>query len=296
MDILQYYSEPGINTDLKRHAERIDSLPNQPGLICQVAQGLIVHDMWVAQYGVEKPEAHDFRVNMAEFLDRVLLKDDRPLAIPRTPERRAIACCREFATLACAFLRAKGIPARSRCGFAAYFNWGGLEDHWMVEYWNGERWVRNDPQLDPLQYAQLEEWNGSKFRAFDPRDLSAADFITGGDAYLQCLDGRIDPETCGIANIHGLWFVRGQLLRDFAALNKIEVEPQLVRGMAGWADWPLIAKTDEEITPEEAELLRHAAALTLEPDENLRAIRELYECESALQAPPSILEDVHGLE
>ena len=42
------------------------------------------------------------------------------------------------------------VPARVRCGFAAYFSQGTYEDHWVCEYWKPEeeRWAQADSQLD----------------------------------------------------------------------------------------------------------------------------------------------------
>nr|WP_245939303.1 hypothetical protein [Actinacidiphila glaucinigra] len=36
--------------------------------------------------------------------------------------------------MACAFLRARGMGARARCGFATYFVEGRGLDHWITEY------------------------------------------------------------------------------------------------------------------------------------------------------------------
>nr|WP_246722323.1 transglutaminase-like domain-containing protein [Rhizobium laguerreae] len=46
--------------------------------------------------------------------------DPAPLDIPRPPERRSIGVCRHFTVLACAALKAQGVPARARCGFGMY--------------------------------------------------------------------------------------------------------------------------------------------------------------------------------
>ncbi|WP_269803231.1 transglutaminase domain-containing protein [Streptomyces sp. Go-475] len=51
---------------------------------------------------------------------------------PRPPEHRVVGTCRHFAILACAFLRARGIPARARCGFGTYCAEGRGLDHWIT--------------------------------------------------------------------------------------------------------------------------------------------------------------------
>src|SRR4051794_22206329 len=59
------------------------------------------------------------------WVDRVLACDQsrfaKPLDVPRPEADRVLGCCRDFPLLTVAALRARGIPARSRVGFAAYF-------------------------------------------------------------------------------------------------------------------------------------------------------------------------------
>ncbi len=100
-----------------------------------------------------------------------------------------------------------------------------------------------------------------------------------------------DPKMYGLETLYGLWFVRGQLLRDFAALNKVETVPFLVRLGKGlsWAPWRLVGAKDAELTEKDYRLLDHIAALTLQPDEHLDEIRALYETIPDLQAPEEIL-------
>ena len=75
---------------------------------------------------------------IAERLARIVELDDQPLHIARKPEGRALQRCNSFALMLVTMLRAKGVPARSRCGFAVYFNPPNFEDHWVCEYWNAQ--------------------------------------------------------------------------------------------------------------------------------------------------------------
>jgi hypothetical protein len=232
-------------------------------------------------------------------MSKIIENNPMPLTIARLPEERIIASCREFATLACAILRAKGIPARSRCGFAVYLGWkGSLEDHWIVEYWNGNRWIMNDPQIDPFQLSQIKKWGYNKLSIHtethipNPHDLTDNNFIVAGKAWQMCRNGLISPEICGIQNLHGLWFVRGQLLRDFAALNKIEVVPHLCRTERGlnWELWELINKADESLSDIELKLLDDIAYLTLDVKNSLYKINKLFMENELLQVPQLYLE------
>ena len=293
MEALHYYSTAGKLTGLERHKNRLDEMTDNPDYLCQIVQGLLLHDAWTESYGFRFVMEEDgWRMHMAALLDKVVELDPRPLTIPRAPEKRPVVCCREFATLACALLAAKGVPARSRCGFAAYFG-RGLHDHWIVEYWNGERWVGSDPQIDPLQLSLLQKWGVPVGRngTVNPHDLSADDFHVAGKAWRLCRSGEMDPDAYGIDDARGLCFVRGQLLRDFASLNKIQPVPHFVRIMHGldWQPWRLMQAGDGELSDLEWALLDRVALLSEEPHGNIAEIRRLYAETELLQVPEILL-------
>ncbi len=314
-EVLKYYSVPGDITRLDKYKDFTNWLTADPNAIYQLVQGLIVHDLWVERYGQVYDETHEYSQKLAymeDLLDKALELDHSNLAIPRHPHNRVIACCREFATLMCAFLRAKGIPARSRCGFATYFGWDGqYEDHWICEFWNGERWIMADPQLDPFQQSSVISWAlnmakensrlSQQIQDFNPRDLKADEFVTAGQAWKLCREGAADPDHFGIGcpirpewgidSLYGLWFVRGQLLRDFAALNKVETNPYLVRICKGldWKDWRLVGLRDQDLTDKDLQLLDEVAELTLQVDVNYHEIGKLYAENKDLKVPAEIL-------
>lgn len=95
---------------------------------------------------------------------------------------------------------------------------------------------------------------------------------------------------CGIEDFRGLWFVRGQLLRDFAALNKVEVTPHLCRRDLDWDTWRLLTANDFDLAETDFLLLDKIASLSLDVDNNLDAIIETYELNPSLQVPNNILE------
>ncbi|MCA2211290.1 transglutaminase-like domain-containing protein [Jidongwangia harbinensis] len=101
-----------------------------PGVLAAV-RGLLVHEPGSARSATGHLRAAH------QILGHILTADPRPLGEPRAPARRLAGCCRHFTVLAVAALRAHGIPARARCGFARYFTPGRYGDHWVVEYWNG---------------------------------------------------------------------------------------------------------------------------------------------------------------
>ena len=296
---LHYYSEPGLITRLDRYGPFLDWLTSDVRAINQVVQGILIHDLWIEQYGapLDWSQSYDTKIAyMEDLLDKAVQLDSRSLSLPRAPEKRVVCCCREFATLFCAILRYKGVPARSRCGFGLYFAPGYCEDHWMCEYWDRrqERWVQVDPQIDPFQQSTLKV-------EFSPLDMPAGNFMVAGEAWKKCRSGEIDPLRCGIScdpkefgleSLCGLWFVRGQLLRDFASLNKVETNPLLVRLGKGlsWRPWRLVGADDGELSSDDYRLLDTIAEYSMDPDRYFDEIRALYESTKDLQPPEEILD------
>jgi len=156
----------------------------------------------------------------ASLIARLLALDPSPLITARAPERRVIGTCRHFAVLACALLRHHEIPSRVRCGFATYFQPAHALDHWIVEHREpAGRWTRLDPEVlgqDVVEHAE---------------DLPPGAFITGAEAWQAYRRGDIDASTFGVYGTEnfGPAEIRGNLVKDLAALNKIEMLP--------WDEW-----------------------------------------------------------
>lgn len=274
-DVLAYYAQPAPMTAPGAYASLFAGLPEDvPGLVACV-QGLLLHIFWAERYGVRLSEERKGEVQIRPVerkLARMFELDPRPLSEPRPLERRLVGNCRDYSVLLCAMLRHRGVPARARCGFGTYFQPNHYEDHWVVEYWSAAegRWVMVDAQIDELQRRALS-------LRFDPLDMPPGRFVTGGEAWQLCRSGRADPDSFGIWDMHGLWFVAGDLVRDLLALCKIEVLP--------WDGWGLMRGPDDPYSAQELALLDRLAALTLAPDANLAELRALYTGEPRLRPP-----------
>ena len=214
---LEFYATPGPMTRPGAMAPMLNDLPTGVGEIYRIVQGLMIHIYWARHYGLELDEARQSEVQIRPLsakLERIVELDPRPLSEPRDVDRRLVGNCRDFSLLLVGLLRHRGIPARARCGFGRYFEPNHYEDHWVGEVWNAAegRWVLLDAQMDDLQRGVLQ-------LPFDPLDVPRDQFITGGRAWQLCRAGQADPETFGIHDMSGLWFVRGNLVRDVAALS-----------------------------------------------------------------------------
>jgi hypothetical protein len=277
-DPLQYYAQPGPMTDLSAHAAWLEDLPVEISALAEVVQGNLLHIFWAERYGVELSDARKQEVQIrpaAEMLARMRLVDGRPLTVPRPVDERLVGNCRDFATLLCALCRYRGIPARARCGFGTYFEPDKYVDHWVCEVWQAdvERWVLVDAQLDALQCRALQI-------QFDPCAVPHDQFLTGGDAWELCRAGQADPGRFGIFDMWGLWFIRGNLIRDLASLNKTELLP--------WDCWGLIDKDEAQITPEDLALLDQVAALRTRDNDAFAELRTIYQRNDDLSVPAVI--------
>jgi len=276
--MLEYYAAPGPMTDLADVGPGVfDGLPTDPAGLCRTVQGLIVHEMWASAYGFDVPESRltDLQTRSAvEMTDVIRRLDARPLSAPRPVEQRMVGNCRHFSTFSTALLRHAGIPARARCGFGMYFEPGKHVDHWVTEYWHaGERrWVRIDSQLDAVQRAAITA-------EFDTEDLPPGPFVPAGEAWQQCRTGRADPNTFGIFEFWGLWFVHANVVRELAALNKMELLP--------WDVWGPM--TVQEEPNAEATTLTDTVAEAI-AGEDTNAVRRVYEDNQDLRVPDKVFD------
>jgi hypothetical protein len=285
----EYYTDAGPMTALGAHESEYGALPKDLASLCQVVQGLLIHrDIAPWLYGIKLTEAQreDGHIRpIAQMLTRIHELDSRPLTAARDVGHRLPGVCRHFSLMLCSMLREQGVPARPRCGFGAYFTPGKFEDHWVCEYWNAaeKRWILVDAQLDAIQRKALNI-------TFNPLDVPRDRFIIAGDAWQMCRARGADPAAFGLTHVQlkGLSFIAGNVVRDLASLNRMEMLP--------WDVWGLMAMDDASITDEQKALLDRVAALTLKSDsENeFGALREIYESDDRLRVPPVVFNVLHN--
>ena len=276
-DEFAYYAKYGIITDPGSYTGLFDNLPADISVLRNIIQGIVLHVFWAERYGEklsEEREAEAGTRHVELMLARLMDIDGRTIVDRRPLSQRLVGNCRTFSVLLAAMLQSQGKPARARCGFGRYFMPGWHEDHWICEYWNDNqsRWIMVDAQLDDFQCQELQV-------GFDPLDVPRDQFIVGGKAWLDCRSGGADPAKYGIFDMRGLWFVRGNLIRDVAALNKVELLP--------WDGWGLIDRKDDDISHEELSLLDEVASMTV-AKVDFHAVRDAYGTNEGLEVPPEI--------
>jgi len=216
-----YYCSQGRWTDLGKYAPVIRDLPEDVTALAETVQGLLIHESWLHLYALtadDVPKRARDTQPVARRLDAALGTQAASLSCARLPAQREVGTCRDYALMLCAFLRHKTIPARVRCGFAAYFEKGRYEDHWVCEYWDvhDRRWAVADAQLDREHRTHLSI-------GFNVIDLPTGQFLSAGQAWHHFRDGRAKALSFGHGGACGDWFLRVNLARDLLALQKCEV-------------------------------------------------------------------------
>lgn len=269
------------------HKDRLRGLPADLAGMAAIIGGVMVHrDETVWRFGFELPEER--RAEADTRYVEAILERIGPLAA-RPPRERFAGTCRDFTVLLCAMLREAGVPARCRAGFAGYFtgNVAGAsaepfyDDHWVVEVCvDGSQ--ADSPRGWRLVDAQVASApKGTYTSAIDPFDVPRDQFIVGGRAWLDCRAGRRDPDRFGVsvANATGMWEIQGNVVRDLAALNRLEVLP--------WDGWDLIPIHYDKLGEPERELLDRAAEAGAAGGP-LERVAEVYESDARLQVPAEL--------
>ena len=279
-----YYASPGRHTDVSGFGVRVANVEEA----VKVVQGLLVYDLAAKDfYGVELSVEQAGTVHQrdaAVLFERAKAVDARPLAEARQPGERIGGRCNTYTLLTVALLRASGIPARSRCGFGAYFVPGYYEDHWVAEYWDADRgrWTMVDAQLD-------ETWQRMfGMEAAIPVEVSAEQFVTAGHAWQAWRAGKLDADRCGLTSIneHGAFWIAGNLRLDLAALNKVEMLP--------WDVWGLGWEPGGTPSPEILATFDAIAELTVDPDARFDDLRARYESDPSFRMDGTVFSVLLG--
>ena len=239
-----------------------------------------MHREWATAYGVEAGAVRGDEQNLrsaAEVLARAFELAAEPVTAAREPADRVAGICWHFAVLYAALLRAQGSAVRVRCGFAGYFDAAKWYDHWITERWDGERWIRDDPQIDARQAERLH-------LGFDPHDQPPGQFLTGGEAWLAARAGEVGAEKFGIHDMWGMGFLAGNVVKDFACLNKVELLP--------WDSWGMLR--DPYRPPPKAHLAVLDEIAELAARDDLSEIRSRFKSDDRVRVPQQIVSYTDG--
>lgn len=195
---------------------------------------------------------------LAEFFHR----DQNGLTMERKVDDKLVLTCRHIAILMASILKAKGIPARVRSGFAAYFE--GMTDawdHWITQYWNKleNRWVTMDVD---------GSWHKT---GFDMYDIPDGKFDFSADTWLGVRqEKRDDKHFRNAGGFDGLITIAWELFYDFHCLMNNEII---------YPHHPKFTMLGNFKKLEEAKLkeLDDFATLMQNPDENFNELYHIWE-------------------
>lgn len=271
---LDFYAAQSIYSDPGRSVDWLDDVPTELADIRRLATGLVFHfrangDLSANGFTADRFSELDLRY-ADDMLARLRQLQDGSITAARQPTRCILGCCRDFTLLFVAMARHRGIPARSRVGFAGYFGGDWWYDHVVAEVWDAaeRRWRLVEAQM-PDGY--VDPATGLQMDLLDvPRDR----FLVGADAWRAARSGSLDAERFGVSPELDLPYLRSwtylahNVIFDLAALNKDE--------MVLWETWGVL----DSLAPPDPALasnLDELAACLADPNAQLDTVRSHYD-------------------
>lgn len=282
--IRKHYLAYGPFTYPGLYGEYFRSLPDDPGELSRLLSRQIIHRVTLAQgnrfanadlrYGDmtqwpwHRSACEDDIYLTAPAMAAGLFRlDERGFVEHRRVEHKLVLTCRFVAVLVSSIYKAKGIPCRSRAGFAPYIRPGISMDHWINQVWSdGEgRWITFD--ADGL-YDGLD-------LPLTPYDMEPGQFDWAAEVWRKIRSGEEDGARFVYADNLGTCGLRAAaryLVYDFHALMNNEISyvfhPRYLDGFLHHGE-----ALDEEYLTE----LDRLAELLLKPDENLAELTRWWE-------------------
>ena len=280
-EILDFYKQTSQFTDLGYYKEFAQNLPNDIEELCVLQRMQIIHPVayndknirskskcfWgdMTKVPITRLDYEEDYFPTAQSMIAELFRKNPNYNINREAKDKIHITCRGQAILLESILKAKGIPARARSGFAPYIKYDGISyDHWITEYYDEKEKV--------WKLVDADEHCPDHEMGFDLNNIPYDRFIFGANAYLGLRENSIkhesilyasDPVTLGMkAALRGLFY-------DFHALMNNEIiflhVPRYIK------------EKDFELSEEEYKELDDLARLMLNPNENFIKLKEIWE-------------------
>lgn len=208
----------------------------------------------------------DVFLTAAAMTAELFRMDERGFVSDRAVENKLVVSCRYVSVLMTAILKAKGIPARCRAGFAPYFKEGESWDHWITQYYSEERkrWISID----------ADAFFDRDTLGFDQFDIPEEKFDWAARTWLNIRNGTADGNRFFYADglgTNSLKAVIRYLFYDFHALMNNELTFSFLP--------TFIENKYDTLTGENFRELDNLATLMLSPDENMKELLYLWEHE-----------------
>lgn len=286
MNIINFYLQTSQYTDLGLYKEFVKSFPDDIRELCILQKMQTIHPaVFVVENNV-KEDKENFYGDMTQIPEGRLNNEEDifPTALSilaellrRSPEystqreakNKIHILCRGNALLLAGILKAKGIPARVRCGFSKYhYNTGVCDDQWNTEYYDysKKQWIMLD--VNGLNIDSIKE---------NYMIISKDKYIFAAEGWLKLRKNEIsnNVKLINLGGYNGLkaaWF---SLINDFNAImnNEIPVtmEPKYLYYKQN-EKWSIRNFTNKEL--QELDII---AELMLDIDKNFEKLKYIYE-------------------
>lgn len=278
--ILEHYRQTGTFTYAGGYKDYFRSLPDEIPTLGRLICSQVIHRVTLREgnsnanqtllYGdMNRYPWYRMRCEDDIFLTATAMAgelfrlDERGFVWDRLVENKLVVTCRYVSVLVSAVLKAKGIPARSRAGFAPYFKEGVSMDHWINQYYSEaqKRWITIDAD-------GFYEEGGMPLSQYDiPED----NFDWAAKAYLSVRSKKTDGKQylyAGGLGTCALPALIRYLIYDFHALMNHELTYTF---LPAYLDGRLNELTQQELTE-----LDQLAEYLLEPDRYFDELCELW--------------------
>ena len=275
--MLKHYLTPGVYTNPACYKYYFLSLPHDIPELGKLVCSQVIHRITLREgntnanknlvYGdIQKFPWHrmrcedDILLTAAAMTAELFRLDNRGFTLERQVENKIVVTCRYVSVLMTAILKAKGIPCRSRSGFAPYFNEGLSFDHWINQYWSRQdsRWINFD--ADFLEDDRIE---------FNQYDIPFDKFDWAADTWLKIRKNEVNGNTFVYAGGEkSLSAAIRAVFYDFHALMNNEIsylfQPAYISGKF------------EKLSEKDLTEIDSLAYLMLDPDKNFDALYEIW--------------------
>ena len=268
--ILEHYKKTGTFTYAGCYKDYFQSLPDDISVLGRLICSQVIHRVTLKEgntnankslmygdmnrYPWYRMRCEDDILLTAPALTAELFRlDERGFVKDRKVEHKIVVTCRYVSVLMSAIQKAKGIPARSRAGFAPYFKEGVSMDHWINQYYSEKenRWITFDAD-------GFYEEGGMPLSQYD---IPINSFDWAAEAYLAVRRGKTDGKQYLYADGLGTCSLPAlirYLIYDFHALMNHELTysflPAYLEGRL------------DKLTEKELQELDQLAKYLLEPD------------------------------
>lgn len=159
-EILEHYRQVGTYSYAGLYKEYYQGLPDDISELGKLICSQVIHRITLKQGNTGANEKlvygdmtkypwyrlrceDDILLTAVAMTAELFRLDDTGFILQRATENKLVVTCRYISVLMSAILKAKGIPCRSRAGFAPYFDENKSGDHWINQYWNERenRWI-----------------------------------------------------------------------------------------------------------------------------------------------------------